>query len=68
MDVNRLEYFVTLAKLCSMTKAAEVLFTSHQNLSTAFRRLEKEMDCRLFDRTNQDVFLSEKRELDFKMA
>lgn len=68
MNLNQLEYFVISAQLHSMSKAAEVLFVSHQNLSVAIRNLEKEMGCRLFDRTNQGVFLNKEGELVYEMS
>ncbi len=51
MDLTQLEYFKTVAEAGSMTRAAELLHTSQPSLSVMVKRLEKELDTTLFDRT-----------------
>lgn len=51
MDLTQLEYFRTIAEAGSMTRAAEMLHTSQPALSAMVKRLERELDAELFDRT-----------------
>ena len=44
------QYFLVLAEECSISRAAERLFTSHQNLSKYLSNLEAECGVRLFER------------------
>lgn len=50
MNFQNLEYFIAAAEESSISRAAERLNISQQALSGSIARLEKEMDCRLFDR------------------
>ena len=68
MNINQLKYFLAVAQLHSMNKAAESLFVSHQCLSASIRRLEDELGSELFERTNQGAFLNKNGEIIYKMA
>ena len=50
MELSQLRYFITVAELGNMSKAAEALFVSQPNLSTSISRLEEEVGVPLFDR------------------
>lgn len=50
MNFQNLEYFVITAKEGNITRAAERLNISQQALSGSIARLEKELECTLFER------------------
>ena len=50
MNFQNLEYFLVVASEGNITKAAERLHVSQQALSNSIARLEKELDCKLFER------------------
>ncbi len=58
MDFKQLEYFKTIYEEGSISKAAEKLYISQQGLSKAILSLEKEMDCKLFDRNPRGILLT----------
>ena len=58
MDLRRLQYFETVAKLGNLTKAAEVLKISQPPLSQQIQTLEKELGLKLFERRKQGMFLT----------
>ena len=49
MELSQLRYFIAVAKLGNMSKAAETLFVSQPNLSTSISRLEEEVGVPLFE-------------------
>lgn len=59
MRYDSLRYFVEIAEKGSINKAAESLYVSQPNLSTAIRKLEEELDVKLLDRTSKGVQLTE---------
>ena len=59
LDVRRLWTFVTLARTGSFTRAARQLHLSQPAVSHAIRGLEEGLNCRLFHRTGQQVYLSD---------
>ena len=59
MDFKQLEYFKTIYEEGSISKAAEKLYISQQGLSKAVLALEKELDCRLFERSSKGIQLTE---------
>jgi DNA-binding transcriptional LysR family regulator len=59
IQLQQLIIFEKVAETSSMNKAAEELFMSQPNLSKAIRNLEKELDIKIFDRTNKGVKLTE---------
>ena len=58
MDLRRLQYFETVAKLGNLTKAAEVLKISQPPLSQQIQLLEKQLGVKLFERKKQGMFLT----------
>lgn len=53
MNLQNLEYFLTVADLKSITKAAEKMGISQQAISGQITRLEQELNCRLFERKKE---------------
>lgn len=63
MDLNQLHYFVTVAEMENITKAAQRLYITQPALSRAIGRLEGELDVKLFDRKNNALILNENGQL-----
>lgn len=59
MRLEQLEYLCEVSKRKSMNLASSKLFVSQQTLSTAIKNLEKELDCKLLERTYHGVFPTE---------
>ena len=55
-DYYRIFYYVS--KYGSFTRAASILMNSQPNITRTIANLEKELDCRLFLRTNRGVTLT----------
>lgn len=55
VELWQLRYLVAVAEERSFTRAARRLHLSQQALSTAVRRLEDQLGCRLLERTSQRV-------------
>lgn len=68
MNTDQLKYFITVADKKSLHKASEELFITHQCLSSAIRKLEKEIGVPLFERTRQGIFLNEDGKEIYQMA
>ena len=51
MQLSHLEYLVAVKKHGSMNKAAAALFCAQPTISSAFHSLEKELGCRILDRS-----------------
>lgn len=62
MKIENLRVFQTIAHLGNMNKAAEFLFTSHQNLSYMVKKMEQELGVDLLVRKNDGVSLTEEGE------
>lgn len=61
MELLQLKYFSTVAKMQSMTKAANYYHIPQSAMSQTISRLEKELgDIKLFDRKNNRIYLNEK--------
>lgn len=58
MDFRRLEYFVSIAQLGSLTKASDFLGVSEPSLSRQLRLLEEDLKGTLFQRTGRGVRLT----------
>ena len=55
MTLQQIKYVLTIAKIGSMTQAAEQLFISQPSLSTAVHELEKEVGITIFLRSGKGV-------------
>lgn len=58
MNVQNIDYFLTIAQTGSLTRAAEKLFVSQPSLSQYLKRLEKSLNQELFDRTVSPIRLT----------
>lgn len=58
MELRQLEYFITVAQLGNLTRAAEVYYVSQPNVTVAIRKLEKELQTTLFERKSKSVVLT----------
>ncbi len=59
MDLHYLELFNKIASLESFTKASEQLFISQSALSIQIRKLEDQLDLKLFNRVGNKITLNE---------
>lgn len=59
MDLRVLNYFVTVAKEKTITKAAAVLHLSQPTLSKQLKELEEELGAQLFIRGSREITLTE---------
>ena len=59
MELRQLEYFLKCAEQGSLTKAAEVLYTTQPHVSQVIRALERELGVSLFRRTGTGIVLTE---------
>ena len=48
---NNYDYFLTIVKMGSLTKAAEALYITQSSLSKYLSRLEESLNIQLFDRS-----------------
>ena len=58
LDSRKLLAFTTLAKVSSFTLAARELSLTQSAVSHAIKALERDLDCRLFDRVGRRVTLT----------
>ena len=58
ININQLQYFVISAEQGSLSKAAEVLYTTQPHVSKTIKSLEGYLGMELFDRTPRGVILS----------
>ena len=58
MNVLQLRYFITVAQLENVTKAADLLHISQSSLSKNISALEKELSVSLFDRNGKNIALN----------
>ncbi|NTW71682.1 MAG: LysR family transcriptional regulator [Eubacteriaceae bacterium] len=59
MEFKQLHYFVEVARIGSFSQASKLLFVTPQALSKSINLMEKEYGCRLFERNNNKLTLSE---------
>lgn len=59
IDIRQLIYFDRICECGSIAKASQLLYVSQQGLSTSIKRMEKELDVKLFERTPKGVVLTE---------
>ncbi len=60
MDLRSLKFFRAVAEAKGFVRAADVLHLTQPNLSRTIRELEKELGCKLFERTRESANLTEK--------
>lgn len=58
MKLDQLNYFITVAQLENLTKAAELLHISQSSLSKNIVSLENELGASLFDRNGKHLYLN----------
>lgn len=58
MELRTLRYFLAVAREQNMTEAANVLHVTQPTLSRQIADLERELGCRLFNRTNRSTTLT----------
>ena len=58
MELLQLRYFFESAKNESFAKTAENHFVPTSSVSASVKRLEKELECNLFDRSSNRIFLN----------
>lgn len=63
MEFRKLHSVITLAELGSFTKAAAALFVTQPSLSQTIGSIEKQLDIRLFDRSEAPIRLTPAGEL-----
>ena len=59
MELKQLESFVSVADNLSFSKAARSLYLTQPTVSAHIAQLEKELGCRLFERTTKSLRLTE---------
>ena len=59
MELQQLKYFKAVADAGKISDAAKALFISPPALSATISRLEKELDVKLFDRTNNRIAINQ---------
>ena len=59
MDTSSLKYFMVVAQMQHMSRAAEQLNITQPSLSASIKRLESEIGYQLFDRTKHGIQLNE---------
>ncbi|SFJ02916.1 DNA-binding transcriptional regulator, LysR family [Paenibacillus sp. UNC496MF] len=60
MNIENIEAFVYVNHYGSFNRAAEVLFLSQPSVTARIQTLERELDCKLFDRLGKQIALTEK--------
>ena len=60
MEIRNLTTFIQVAELNSFTRAADALGYSQSTVSFQIKQLEDELGCRLFDRINHSITLTDK--------
>ena len=59
MELKQLESFVSVADNLSFSKAAKNLYLTQPTVSAHIAQLEKDLGCRLFERTTKSLRLTE---------
>lgn len=59
MNIESLKYFLIIEKYNSFSLAAEELCISQSSLSKHIKKLENELNCKLFDRSNRSLKLTD---------
>lgn len=67
MNLIQVNCFIAVVEEQNYTRAAELLYLSQPTLSKYVMALEKELDCKLFNRTTRKIELTEAGELYYQM-
>ncbi|MBO9600405.1 MAG: LysR family transcriptional regulator, partial [Cohnella sp.] len=59
MNIENIEAFVYVIHCGSFNKAADVLYLSQPSVTARIQSLERELDCKLFDRQGRQVQMTE---------
>ena len=59
MNIQQLQYFVTVADLQHMSRAAQQLHISQPALTASIQRLEAELEAKLFAQSGRNIILTE---------
>ncbi|MES2764093.1 MAG: LysR substrate-binding domain-containing protein [Bacteroidota bacterium] len=59
MNLQQLEYIIAVDRLKNFVKAAEACFVTQATLSMMIKKLEEELDIKIFDRSKQPVKTTE---------
>ncbi|RZS86486.1 LysR family transcriptional regulator [Pigmentiphaga kullae] len=59
LSLRQLQVFLHVARIGNFTRAAEKAHMTQAGLSIMIREMEKQLDCRLFDRTTRMVVLTD---------
>lgn len=68
MNEQQLHYFIKIAEKQNLTLAAQELIISPPALTTTLRRLEKELNCQLFDRSGRNIVLNTRGQIFLQYA
>ncbi|WNS40873.1 LysR family transcriptional regulator [Paenibacillus sp. MMS20-IR301] len=60
MNIENIEAFVYINHYGSFNKAAEVLYISQPTVTARIQSLERELDCKVFDRLGKQIHLTDK--------
>lgn len=58
MTLEMMETFLLLAKTCSFSRTAELLFVSQSTITHRIKQLEAELNCALFERNTKTVVIT----------
>ena len=59
MEIRLLKYFAAVCETLNFRKAADMLHISQPSLSAAIRKLEEELDVKIFNRDTHPVTVTE---------
>ena len=59
MEIRMMKYFLMVAREENMTRAAEILHVTQPTLSRQIMQLEEELNCKLFRRSNHNIYLTQ---------
>nr|WP_283657846.1 LysR family transcriptional regulator [Paenibacillus sp. RC343] len=59
MNIENMEAFVYVNHYGSFNKAADALFLSQPSVTARIQTLERELECKLFDRQSKQTILTE---------
>jgi DNA-binding transcriptional LysR family regulator len=68
VELRQLKYFESIVRNKKLSKAAEELFVTQPSISAQLKALEKELDCKLMERTSREISLTEPGEVLYKHA